>query len=195
MFFWAAHRSAAQHAGERRGLITIFGFPSALSLRTCRPAFSYSIHFQCMLYRGYRVRATRRRGKSKALVLLSCALPDTPASREQRPRFTCPEKRRENHTSCLRVRSVSAQGAAVWTGKNGRQYGMSARRCDRRCRKNTRILSFLRRTGNGISLASGPTLPTRIGDDPESIASAPKAAARIVYYKKRQGMTCEQPFA
>jgi len=70
-----------------------------------------------MLYRGYRVRATRRRGKSKALVLLSCALPDTPASREQRPRFTCPEKRRENHTSCLRVRSVSAQGAAVWTGK------------------------------------------------------------------------------
>jgi len=116
--------------------------------------FSYSIPFPCMLYRAYRVRATRRRGKSKALVLLSCALLDTPASREQRPRFTCPEKRREHHTACLRVRGVSAQGAAVWTGKNGRQYGMSARRCDRRCRKNTRILSFLRRTGNGISLAS-----------------------------------------
>jgi len=67
-----------------------------------------------MLYRGYRVRATRRRGTSKAL---AGDFPERPASREQRPRFTCPEKRRENHKACLRVRSVSAQGAAVWTGK------------------------------------------------------------------------------
>jgi hypothetical protein len=132
-----------------------------------------------MLYRGYRVRATLRRGKSKALVLLSCALPDTPASREQRPRFTCPEKRRENHKACLRVRSVSAQGAAVWTGKNGGQHGMSARRCDRRCRKRKRILSFPIRTGYGISFAIGRTLLTRIGDD--LFTRSLRQAASIMY--------------
>ena len=70
--FWAAHRSAAQHARKRRGLITMFSFPSALSLRTCRPAFSYPIHFKRMLYRGYRVRATRRRGTSEACFLILC---------------------------------------------------------------------------------------------------------------------------
>ena len=47
-FFWAAHRSAAQHASERRGRITLCSFPRALSLRTCRPAFFlfdlFSVH-------------------------------------------------------------------------------------------------------------------------------------------------------
>ena len=47
-FFWAAHRSAAQHASERRGRITLCNFPRALSLRTCRPAFFlfdlFSVH-------------------------------------------------------------------------------------------------------------------------------------------------------
>jgi len=42
LFFWGAHRSAAQHASKRCGLITIFSFPRALSLRTCRPAFFLS---------------------------------------------------------------------------------------------------------------------------------------------------------
>jgi hypothetical protein len=45
-FFWVAHRSAAQHAGEQRGFITIFSFPNALSLRTCRPAFFLFDPFQ-----------------------------------------------------------------------------------------------------------------------------------------------------
>jgi len=87
--------------------------------------FSYPVHFKRMLYHGYRIRAARRWGKSKALVLLSCALPDTPASREQRPRFTCPEKRRENHKACLRVRSVSAQG--------GQPYGQAKTKDNMAC--------------------------------------------------------------
>jgi len=41
--------------------------------------FSHSIHFPCMLYRGYRVRAARRRGTSKAL---AGDFPERPASRE-----------------------------------------------------------------------------------------------------------------
>jgi len=51
-FFWAAHRSAAQHASELRGFITKCSFPSALSLRTCRPA--------CIFFDQFRAHALSR---------------------------------------------------------------------------------------------------------------------------------------